>query len=136
MAKQRMSAGDAPIAGEREIESSSHTVTLNRSDGWSREAGDGTHQALTYLREAECFRAVQRRNLVEVGARREEPRIASDHQPRRRMRRKLLDGGGEGFHAGARQAVGAVVRDQTQNDTVATPLARVEGFVEVESTES
>jgi len=124
-----MSAGDAPIAGERQIESSAHAVALNRSDGWSREAGDGSHQALTHLREAECSRAGQSRNLVEVGPRREELRIAGDHQERRRMRHKVLDSSGNGLYSDARQAVRAIVRDEAQNDRVATRLATVQDFL-------
>ena len=124
-----MSAGDAPIAGERQIESSAHAVALNHSDGGSREAGDGSHQALTHLREAECFRAGQRRNLVEVGPCREKLRIASDHQERRRMRHKVLDSRGEGVHSGARQAVCAIVGDEAQNDSVAPRFARVQDFL-------
>ena len=129
MSKHRMSAGDAAIAGERQIQSSAHAVPLNDGDGGSREAGDGSHQALTHLCEPKGFRAGQDRNLVEVGACREKPRIAGDHQARGRMCRKVLDSSSEGLHSGARQAVRVIVGDEAQNDGAATRLARVQSFL-------
>src|ERR1039458_5481316 len=129
MSKQRMSAGDAAIAGQREIQSSPHAVALNYGDGGSGEASDGGHQALTHLRETERSRAVQRRDLFKVGACREKPRIAGDHQARGWMRHKLLDSSGEGLHSGARQAGRVLVGDEAVNGGAATRLARAQSFL-------
>jgi len=71
MAKDGAGGGDAAMAGQREIESSSHAVTFDRGDDWSGEAGDRTHQRLSYLGELIGFGTGQLGNLVEVGTCRE-----------------------------------------------------------------
>ena len=58
MAEDGVRPGDAMSAGQRQVESSTHAVSVNGGDGGSREVGHGLHQPLTHVREAKGFGAM------------------------------------------------------------------------------
>ena len=126
MSEERVRAGDAAIAGEREIESASHAIAVDGGDGRSGKVGDGAHQALAHVGEAKSFGAGERGDLVEIGSGGEEVRVAGEDEARGRMRGEIFDGDGQRLDAGAREAVGAVVGDETEDER---GVVRFEGEV-------
>ena len=121
--------GDAALAGEGEVEASTHAVAVYGGDCRGGEVGDGLHQALPHLREAVGLGAVELGDLVQVGARGEEVGIASNDQARRRSLGEFCDGLSEGSDAGAGETVGAVGGDKAEHGSVAESLDGVERFV-------
>ena len=53
MSEDGMRRSNTVLAGESEVESSAHAVTVNSGDGGGREVGHGLHQSLTHVSEAE-----------------------------------------------------------------------------------
>ena len=109
MSEDGVRAGDSVMAREREVQSSAHAVAVNGSDGWSREVGDAVHQPLPHLGELEGFGAVQLGNLTEIGSSRKEMRVTGNHKPDGRVFCKRLDCHCQRSHAGASEAIGAIV---------------------------
>ena len=122
MTKNRMRAGNAAMAGERQIKSAAHAVAMNGGDGRSREVGDSVHQALSHLREAKGLGAVQFGNFVEIGSGGEEMHVAGDHESGGGFLCELLECLRQRGDSCACKAIGAAGRDQTQNNDVAMEL--------------
>jgi len=127
MAKERVRSSDAPAAGQCEIKPASHAIAVNGGNGRSREGCDSMHQTLAYVRKGEGFGAGQNGDFVEVGSGREEARIAGENEAGWRCELELFDGAGEGFDAGATEAVGAVGGDEPQDCGIAARLKFEEG---------
>ena len=128
MREQRMRPGDAAIARQRKVESSTHAVAVHGGDGGDREVGDGVHQALAHLGKAKGLGAMQFGNFVQVSARREEMRVAGDDQAGWWILREFLKRPGECRNPRLCQAVGAVSGKQAKDGDGAVRFERVAIF--------
>src|SRR5271165_3270430 len=112
MSEERVRAGDAAVAGEREIESASHAVAVDCGDSRSGKVGDGAHQALAHVGEAKGFGTGEGGDLVEVGSGGEKVFVAGEDETRGRMRGEVFDAESQRLDASTRETVGAVVGDE------------------------
>jgi hypothetical protein len=80
MAKNGLRRCDALLASQRKVETSAHAVAVNSSDGWGGESGNSIHEPLTHLGKAERFGPVELGDFMEVGAGREEVRVAGEDE--------------------------------------------------------
>lgn len=55
------------IARKRQVQPSTHTVTVNRRAYWGREVVDYPHEPLSHQREIKRI-AAQHRNFIEIGS--------------------------------------------------------------------
>ena len=58
MAEDCMRPGNAPAAGQSQVETSTHAVSVDDCYGGSGEGGDGVHQPLAHQGEAKRFGAI------------------------------------------------------------------------------
>ena len=129
MSEQRVRTGEAAIACQRQVKAASHAVAVDGSNRRSRKTRDRIHQPLAHLRKAKRLRTGERGDLVEVSTCGKEVRIAGKHQARGRGFCQFLQCCRQPLHSRAGQAVGAIGRDQTQNNGVAMGFQLVEWFV-------
>jgi hypothetical protein len=80
--------GDAEVAGEGEVESAAHAVTVNGGANRGGEVVDKLHEALAHPRELEAV-GRESGDFVEVGSGGEEPVVAGDDE-RARIAGKVL----------------------------------------------
>ena len=78
MAEDGVGRGDAALAGECQIQSPTHAVAVNGSDGRGGEVDYSIHQALSHVGEAERLGAVQFGDFMEVSAGGEEMDVAGN----------------------------------------------------------
>lgn len=118
MTKDGMRRGDSMATGKRQIQASTHAVTVDGGDGGCREVGYVRHELLTQAREAKRLRTMKAGDLVEVGPGREEVRIPRDDQALRRILREILNGLSKSANASASQSIRTVFRYKAQNDCI------------------
>ena len=80
MSKDSVRASDSLTACERQVKPSAHRVAMNGGDRRGRKVGNGIHQALSHVREAEGLGAIQLGDLLEIGPGGEEMRVAGDDE--------------------------------------------------------
>ena len=128
MAEDSMRACDAATACQGQVETSTHAIALNGSYGRSREVGDGAHQALAHVCEPKGLGTVQLGDLVEVGSRGEEVRVAGYDELRGRILGELLDYCCHRANSGAGEAVCALIGEKTQDGNIVMKLNFAELF--------
>jgi len=114
MSEHGMWRRNSPMACEREIKSSAHTMTF---DGGCDKGGilrDRIHQCLPHLRKTRGLRSTECGDFVQVSTHRKEFVVASDDKWSTAIG-ESLDDIREGEHAGTSQAIHAVDGGQPQN---------------------
>ena len=122
MAEDGMRPSNAVTAGQSEIEAPTHAVAANGRDGRCGEFGDGPHEALTHMGEAKRIGAVQAGDLEQVGSGGKEVRVTGDDEAGGVLPGEDFKGLGECEDTRARQSIGAVGGNETQDGRI------VEGF--------
>jgi hypothetical protein len=118
MSEDGVGCGDPAVTGEREIKTSAHAVAFDRGDDRHGIAGDCVHERLSHARELVGFRTGQCGDFVQVGADREKLAIARNDQWAElffQLVFQFAEGNAQREHAGARKAVGTVVRREPQD---------------------
>src|SRR5580692_7634727 len=123
MCENRIRRGDSPVASESQIESTAHAVPADGRVDWSGEALYRGHKRLAYAREFASLGPGQSRDLAQVGSRREESAAPSNDQ-RFRPARQVMEPIGQCQYTIPRQAIGAVIRAQTQQPNAVMLLER------------
>ena len=118
MSKDSVRASDSLTACERQVKPSAHAVAMNGGEGRGRKVGNGIHQALSHVREAEGLGAIQLGDLLETGPGGEENRVAGDDELGGTFVCKLFDRYGQCGYASAGEAIRAVIGEKPQNGDV------------------
>jgi hypothetical protein len=100
------------VAGERKIQSPSHTVTADCGKGWGRTGCYFRHQCLTHFREFVSRRSIESSNFTQLGSYRKEPAVSGNNQWA--VGSEQLDLPGQREHKLACQAIRSVLREQTK----------------------
>ena len=102
------------MAGERQIESAAHAVTGNGGDHRGGEALYLVHERLAHMGKRVGRGSRERDDFLQLRSGRKELVIAGDYEGLR-IAGEIANLPGEREHAGARQAVGAVIRNHANN---------------------
>ncbi len=78
VSEDRVRSGDAMRTGQRKVETSAHTKSLDGSEGRRRIFGDGIHQCLSHGREFTGRGCSENCNIADVGSRGKVTLVAGD----------------------------------------------------------
>src|SRR5262249_26557382 len=107
MPKDRIRGGNAEIASQSQVESTTHAVALNGGDDRRREEIYRAHETLAKLREFKSCRPGESGNLIQIRAGREEMFIAGDDQ-RNRIFCEIFNRSFQRTHTRAGKLVGVI----------------------------
>lgn len=126
MSEDRIEGGNAEIAGQSEVESTAHAVSLNGGDRRCREEVYRVHETLAKLRKFKsCCRPGEPGDLIQICAGGEEMFIAGDDQ-RNRILCEIINCSFQRMHTCAGKLVGVVGRDQAQQGAIGGAVKSVE----------
>lgn len=132
MTKDGMRRGDSMATGKRQVQASTHAVTVDGGNRRSRKVRYFRHESLARAREAKCLRSMKAGDLVEVGPGREEVLIPRDDQALRRILREMLNGFSKSANASTSQSIRTVFRYKAQNDCIVFLLNLKQFLIELE----
>ena len=115
MTEDGVRPGDAALAGEGQVETASHAISVDGGNRRRWKAGNSVHERLSHLRETKGFGAGEGGDLVQVGSGGKEVRVAGEDEFCGTLVGEFAHRGGQCVHSCDGQAVGTVVGDEAED---------------------